>query len=207
MPRALDDHAPPDLAAPGSPGGFFGKLPARGDFVRHGLPRGFTDPWDDWMAGVLAGSRDRLGETWVGAWLEAPIWRFSLAPGQCGGWRVLGLMLPSVDRVGRYFPLGFAALFPADAPGAGDGDIAWLDRCEAAGLAALERDAEPSELRALMGAPPQEAPGAAEGSAWWSDGGPRVPAGRVLCPRLPGAETFAAMLDRSILHPRAGEAS
>ena len=207
MPRALEDPPPSAPAAPAIPAGFFGKLPARGDFVRHGLPRGFTDRWDDWMAGVLATSRTRLGEAWVAAWLEAPIWRFALAPGQCGGWRVLGLMLPSVDRVGRYFPLGFAALFPADAIGAEDGDTAWLDRCEAAGLAALERDAEPAEVLALMGPPPREAPGPADGSAWWSDGGPRVPAGRLLCPGLPGAETFAAMLDRSTLHPRAEEAS
>ena len=177
--------------------GLYGKLPARGDFVRQGLPRGFTDLWDGWVAGALAASRDRLGEHWVEAWLEAPIWRFALAPGQCGDWRVLGLMLPSVDRVGRYFPLGFAALFPADAPGAGDGDTAWLDRCEAAGLAALERDADPAEVLALMGPPPQEAPGPADGSAWWSDGGPRVPAGRLLCPGLPGAEMFASMLDQS----------
>ena len=187
--------------------GFYGKLPARGDFVTLHLPGSFIRPWDGWLADRLGASQAALGAGWVAAWLEAPIWRFALAPGQCGGWRVLGLMLPSVDRVGRYFPLGFAALFPADAAGAGDGDTTWLDRCEAAGLAALERDAEPAEVLALMGPPPREAPGPADGSAWWSDGGPRVPAGRLLCPGLPGAETFAAMLDRSTLHPRAEEAS
>ncbi len=99
-------------------------------------------------------------------------------------------MLPSVDRVGRYFPLGFAALFPADTTIAGDGDTAWLDRCEAAGLAALERDAEPAEVLALMG-PPPEVPAASDGSAWWGDGGPRVPAGRRQCAGLPGPEMFA----------------
>ena len=28
--------------------GLFGKLPARGDFVRENLPRDFTDSWDAW---------------------------------------------------------------------------------------------------------------------------------------------------------------
>ncbi len=61
MPRALEVPAPSDPAAPAIPVGFFGKLPARGDFVRQGLPRSFTDTWDAWVAGALAGSRDRLG--------------------------------------------------------------------------------------------------------------------------------------------------
>jgi type VI secretion system protein ImpM len=206
MPRSVEDPARDPGPVPALPSGFYGKLPARGDFVCQGLPRGFTDPWDAWVAGALAGSRDRLGEGWTAAWLEAPIWRFSLAPGLCGGWRVLGVMLPSVDRVGRYFPLGFAALFPADTTVAGNGDTAWLDRCEAAGLAALERDAEPAEVLALMG-PPPERPAASDGSAWWGDGGPRVPAGRRQCAGLPGPEMFASMLDQPPLYPSAREAS
>ena len=30
--------------------GFYGKLPARGDFVRAALPRDFTDRWDAWLS-------------------------------------------------------------------------------------------------------------------------------------------------------------
>ncbi|MGH7155184.1 MAG: type VI secretion system-associated protein TagF, partial [Acetobacteraceae bacterium] len=37
--------------------GLFGKLPARGDFIRIGLPRDFTDPWDEWLRLVLSASR------------------------------------------------------------------------------------------------------------------------------------------------------
>src|ERR1700739_3155085 len=115
--------------------GFYGKLPARGDFVRSGLPRDFTDPWDAWLAQAIAGSRTRMGDDWLPAFLEAPVWRFVLAPGLCGERAVLGLVLPSVDRAGRYFPLTFAALFDE---GSAVADAAWLDRCEAAGRAALE---------------------------------------------------------------------
>ena len=64
--------------------GFYGKLPARGDFVRAGLPRDFTDPWDDWLQTVVAGSRALMGEAWLPAFLEAPVWRFTLPRGMCG---------------------------------------------------------------------------------------------------------------------------
>ena len=50
--------------------------------------------------------------------------------------------MPSVDRAGRYFPLTFAALSPQLQSARAPAD-AWLDRCEAAGLAALEEDAAP----------------------------------------------------------------
>src|SRR5713226_4821463 len=90
--------------------GFCGKLPGRGDFVAAGLPRRFTEAWHDWLQPVLAASRHALGEDWLAAWLEAPVWRFALSPGICGPDSVLGLWMPSVDSVGRHFPLTFAAI-------------------------------------------------------------------------------------------------
>ena len=123
------------------------------------------------------------------------MWRFALPPGFCGPQAVLGLMLPSVDRAGRYFPLTFAALFPAAAAdGAAGGDPAWLGRCEAAGRAALEEDAGPDALLALMGAPPEAGLRPPAGSCWWTEGGPRVPAGRTTCPAMPDLATFLAMI-------------
>ena len=96
--------------------GFYGKLPARGDFVRAGLPRDFIDPWDGWLQSVMAGSRALMGDAWLPAFLEAPVWRFTLPPGMCGAQAAFGLMLPSVDRAGRYFPLTFAVLSHAASP-------------------------------------------------------------------------------------------
>ena len=81
--------------------GFFGKLPARGDFVRENLPRDFTDAWDGWWQRGMADTQARFGEDWREAWLEAPVWRFVLPPGLCGAAGVLGLWMPSVDRAGR----------------------------------------------------------------------------------------------------------
>lgn len=176
--------------------GLFGKLPARGDFVRLGLPGGFVAPWDDWLQVAIAGSRDRLGAEWLPAWLEAPIWRFALAPGLCGPDAALGVLLPSVDRVGRYFPLTLAAT------GSGTGDAgAWLDAAEAAGLAALEQDATPEDVFSRLPPPPRADP-PRHGSVWWTAGGPRVAAARHACPALPDADAFGNMLrDPAAPHP------
>jgi type VI secretion system protein ImpM len=173
--------------------GFYGKLPARGDFVRMGLPRDFTDRWDEWLQTVLAGSRALMGEAWLPAFLEAPVWRFALPAGMCGERAVLGLMLPSVDRAGRYFPLTFAALSGEVAETA-EGD-AWLDRCEAIGRDALERDTPPQEIGDLLGSPDLPNNGEAIASAvWWSEGSPRVKPVRTTRASLPDAAIYAAML-------------
>ena len=54
-------------------------------------------------------SRKTLGERWAPIYLSSPIWRFALARGVCGESAWVGLMMPSVDRVGRHFPLTLAA--------------------------------------------------------------------------------------------------
>ncbi len=174
--------------------GFYGKLPARGDFVTLQLPGAFIRPWDGWLSDRLGASQALLGADWVAAWLEAPVWRFALAPGLAGPDAVLGVMLPSVDRAGRYFPMSFAALFPAGAPRRAGGDADWLDRCESAGRAALEQDAPPDALPALMGPAPIAAPDLPDGAAFWTEGGPRVEAGHRRFPALPGTEAFHAMI-------------
>lgn len=169
--------------------GFFGKLPARGDFVRAGLPGGFIAAWDDWLQHAMTTSRAALGEAWEACWLEAPVWRFSLAAGLCGPASVLGLWLPSVDRVGRYFPLTFARL---PAPEAGE---AWLDAAEALGRAVLAEDTTPEALAGALASTPAVGGAAAlTGSAWWTTGAPRVAAARHKRAGLPEAAFFTAML-------------
>ena len=167
--------------------GLYGKLPARGDFVRLGLPGDFVTAWDDWLAGAIAASRDRMGEAWLPAYLEAPVWRFALAPGVAGRDAATGLFMPSVDRVGRYFPLMLAAMQPAVAP-------AWLDACEAAGRAALAEDATPDDVLGRLPPPSPGGDAAASGSLWWSEGGPRVAPMRLSLPTLPDPLHFAVML-------------
>jgi type VI secretion system protein ImpM len=84
--------------------GFFGKLPARGDFVSAGLPRDFVSRWDTWISATLAEVLTAAGDDW----LHAPPWRFRLAPGVCGPDAITGVLLPSIDKVGRRFPLTLA---------------------------------------------------------------------------------------------------
>lgn len=88
--------------------GFFGKLPALGDFARRGLPMTFLQPWDDGMQGAMANARQRHGTRWSAAWDTAPVWRFLLAPRICGMQAWAGIVGPSRDRVGRGFPMVMA---------------------------------------------------------------------------------------------------
>ena len=185
--------------------GFLGKIPARGDFVRIGLPRAFADAWDAWMQRMLAASRSVLGEDLLPAWLEGAIWRFALSPGICGRGAALGLWMPSVDRVGRYFPLTLAAVAAdAEAPRMIREGGGFLAAIEEAGLDAVERGCPPDRLAALASAAALAAPAAAgvdpalcpaSGALWWTAGAARVPAGSFASPALPDEAEFAPMLD------------
>jgi type VI secretion system protein ImpM len=92
--------------------GLFGKLPSHGDFLRRRVPNEFVDAWDSWLRECLPASRNALGERWLDLYLTSPAWRFICAAGTCGPSPVIGLMVPSVDRVGRYFPLTLVAPLP-----------------------------------------------------------------------------------------------
>ena len=188
---------PPDACA-----GLFGKLPARGDFVREKLPRDFTDNWDAWWLRGLADTQRRPPDEWRAAWLEAPVWRFVLPPGLCGRNGVLGLWLPSVDKAGRYSPLTIAAAAPHDwAPYVGT-MTAFLAAAEQAGRDALEHDLSPAELlqRIQDAFIASDAPGtsvdvAPARAAWWTEGGPRVAPRLESGSALPEGSRFAVLID------------
>lgn len=187
---------------PQASAGLFGKLPSRGDFVREGLSRGFTDAWDEWWQRGLAATQERPEEEWLAAWLEAPVWRFVLPPGLLGSEGVLGLWLPSVDKVGRYYPLTIAAEAQGDwAPLVGAMED-FLASAEEAGRDALEIDLEPSELGRrvreafVVGEPPPSAVDVEPGRvSWWTDGGPRVAARVESGAALPVGARFAALMN------------
>ena len=110
-PEEFELMHPPETEAAPQPG-FFGKLPARGDFVGRRLDQAFRTAFDDWLQKSIATSKRQLGAAWLPAYLNAPIWRFVLGPNLCGSTPSLGVMMPSVDRVGRYFPLVVGAQLP-----------------------------------------------------------------------------------------------
>lgn len=88
--------------------GFYGKLPSLGDFVSRRLPNEFIAIWDDWLQDSIAFSREELGSNWLTYYLNSPIWRFALNKGVCGNCAWVGILMPSVDKVGRYFPITIA---------------------------------------------------------------------------------------------------
>lgn len=144
--------------------GFFGKLPAHGDFVDRNWPATAIAAWDDWLQRALTASRAQLGERWLDTYLTSPLWRFGLSAGCIDDQVWFGVLLPSVDRVGRYFPLVLAAPLEHDCHLVGTfiAADAWFGELERLALAALEQglqaDALEEQLRAVMPLPARQAP-------------------------------------------------
>ena len=133
--------------------GFYGKLPAKGDFLGRRLPRSFIDAWDTWLQEGVGESREAMGEAWLEAYLTSPLWRFVLSPGLCGPDAVAGVVMPSVDRVGPYFPLALAmpvaeCWTPVQLALANE---AWFQRAEELALSTLDEGADFEAFDAAVG--------------------------------------------------------
>jgi type VI secretion system protein ImpM len=122
--------------------GFYGKVPALGDFVSRRVGPAFLEVWDLWLQRGIHRGREALGDSWTGAYMESPVWRFALPAGCCGDRACGGVFLPSVDRVGRQFPFTLVAFFPeAPVPAsimAGTGE--WFDHAEDLAVSVLGSD-------------------------------------------------------------------
>lgn len=53
-----------------------------------------------------------MGESWLDYYLTSPVWRFAHSKGVIDENPWVGVLVPSVDSVGRYFPLTIAAPLP-----------------------------------------------------------------------------------------------
>lgn len=94
----------------GAAAGWFGKLPALGDFASRRLPAAWIDGWDAWLQHELVAARESLGDDeWLALYLVAPVRRFWLERGLLSPEAWLGVLMPSVDSVGRHFPFTLAA--------------------------------------------------------------------------------------------------
>jgi type VI secretion system protein ImpM len=142
--------------------GFYGKLPSHGDFLRRRVSDGFVRVWDEWLQQSLAASHAALGGEWRDFYLTSPAWRFAAAAGVFDGDAALGVMVPSVDSVGRYFYVAVVAHVPAsiDLVRAASTAREYFDRAERLVLDALaseqlvlhEFDAAIVELSDRLGA-------------------------------------------------------
>ena len=119
--------------------GFFGKLPSHGDFISRRLPPGLLAPWEAWLEAGLQHSRETLGDNWLQTYLSSPIWCFAASPECCGEQPFAGVLMPSLDRVGRYYPLSILAPFDARLPPAeiAAGAADWFARMEEIALSCL----------------------------------------------------------------------
>ncbi len=135
------------------PAGLFGKLPSKRDFVAANAPRRFLEVWEPWLQAGVATSRLTLGAAWSEAFNRAPIWRFWLGADFCGE-ATIGAFMPSVDGVGRSFPLAvFAGESGASLPPPElDSNDAWCEAAEAILLDALDPDASFEAIAAAVAA-------------------------------------------------------
>ncbi|WP_157604271.1 type VI secretion system-associated protein TagF [Rhizobacter sp. Root1221] len=134
-----------------SPGpGWFGKMPYVGDFVSRRLPDDFIRAWDDWLQSGMARARADLGAAWPARYLVAPVRRFWLAPRLLGDTGWAGALMPSVDGVGRYFPLTIAAALPDHTLAAVLAASAWFRAIDAAGRKVLDVNFSADDLDAEL---------------------------------------------------------
>lgn len=152
--------------------GWHGKLPSLGDFASRRLDAGFIEPWDAWLAAGLLALRETQPATWLDAYLGSPSWRFLLMPGVLPGaagtqaW--CGVLMPSVDRVGRYFPLTLVLPLGAGPASTQEGAALWpwLERLDELARDALHGDWTAERLEdelARMALPARAAAAVVEG--------------------------------------------
>lgn len=120
----------------GNAPGWFGKIPALGDFASRRLAPGFIESWDEWLSAGIAAARETLAADWESRYDASGACRFVLGPGVFDAHTWYGLLQPNRDRVGRRFPLTIAAACEALPP---DIELRWQRMAE---IAARTREAE-----------------------------------------------------------------
>lgn len=156
------------------PPGWHGKLPSLGDFASRRLDAAVVEAWDEWLAGGLLALRESAPDDWLAAYLASPSWRFVLMPGvmpgEAGEQAWAGVLMPSVDRVGRYFPFTLLQAL-GDRPTSAQQMTSlwhWLGRLDELAGDALHEDWDVDRLEAelsRMAAPPLEPLAPAAGPA------------------------------------------
>lgn len=149
--------------------GLHGKLPQHSDFVTRNLPMTFCTGWDDWMQRSLLASQDALSNHWLEIYLTSPIWRFVLSRGVVDDQVWAGVMVPSVDKVGRYYPLVLAQPCAAEILPTVPliESSAWFEALEAFALQALQDNLPFAELEhQLNQLAPLQCPQQTQGGQW-----------------------------------------
>jgi len=186
--------------------GWYGKLPTLGDFASRRLTQAFIEPWDAWLSAGLAHWQHRAPDTWLADYLAGPSLRFALMPGVLGdavevqedcpaGGLVAGVLMPSVDRVGRYFPFTLAAPLARRPAHGGETNalLAWLQTLDDLALDALQDDWSIERLESELVRPEAVPP------SWDARG----TSGGV--PAIPGPEAVGTGLQEFLLQAPTGD--
>jgi type VI secretion system protein ImpM len=192
--------------------GLFGKIPAQAGFAHRRLPPDFIHAWDNWLQASLRTSQRVLGDAWLDIYLSSNIWRFVLQANACVEAAWAGVMMPSVDSAGHYFPLTLAA--PIHASMADKKlfvqAVEWFDQLERLAIFSLSDEADLDHLDdLLLGLPPLKG-GARSflsrfyarsrtGQTLWqaTAGGQNALVDKVF-PGLPTPEDFVSLLTRHL---------
>jgi type VI secretion system protein ImpM len=154
MPQPALSSAPSGAAhAPG----WFGKVVMLGDFAHRRLPQPFIAVCDPWLSHCVGTSRAQLGARWLDTYLTGPVWRFAWAPGVVDGHWWFGVLMPSVDAVGRYFPLLVCSSDqnPPMSSTAFDALTTWYDHAHQAALNTLQPGASLARFEAELAGTPR----------------------------------------------------
>jgi len=93
----------------------YGKHPAYGDFLTHGLSPDKAAYLDNWLESVLPVMQSSRGDTWEQSWINAHPVRFWLGPCILDA-PMSGVFMCSIDKVGRRYPLIFGLIGAATPP-------------------------------------------------------------------------------------------
>ncbi len=188
--------------------GAYGKIPAVGDFFRLSPPNGFVRVWDAWLQETLSEAQSVYGTGFDAHYMSAPIWRFTLPRDIAGADKLVGVLMPSVDRVGRRFPLTLVQAVSTAGPASADhlGANPLFEKLEDLALMALEDDTTLERLGeglsripplALPDVPPVRGSGGnivVTGIAA-GDSLARILAGQLMAKTMPEAAIWSAVLD------------
>ena len=132
--------------------GLFGKIERQTRFHRDRDAAQFSRSLGAVGAGLAVCKPPPARPDWQKAFLTAPVWRFWLGAAICGA-TVAGAIMPSLDGVGRYYPLTLHAVTDADAllpPPGIDPQDEWFAAAEEFLLSTLDRAATFEQISAAL---------------------------------------------------------
>jgi type VI secretion system protein ImpM len=162
--------------------GFFGKLPTHGDFVSWGFGPDLERRMQDWLQAGLQQVREVMGDGWDREFRAMQPWRFIVERNLWLPATLAGVLVPSLDRVGRSFPLIVLSQVPnfQAHPRQLYRDETWFTAAEGIAESSLRRDFDMAHfietLKRLRSPRPQETPEAevpalerpASDTLWWT---------------------------------------